>query len=382
MPIIWRYLIREFLTIFVVVLVGFIALLVVMRLDEIAHFASLGAPLNLLLLFTLYQSFYVLPIGLTLSIFFAAYIFSHKLSKSFELTSMRSTGLSLLNIYKPIFFISLALTIINLIIVSEVATFAHQQTNLLKSQLKSISPFALLSNKRLMRSKGFFFTTLGSAKNRENATDLILAFPNKFQQKINLVLAKDVTKINSHLVSTDLTLISSPENIDPSVFDNLLIENIKQAKNPLEEIVLSLQHKLQAINNDHLKFGHLLIKKKELKNSLEKALSHQKDKKTITSLQKQLDQTRVEIIKRFSTAFGLISFAFLGFALGISISRDKKARNILLATILIAGYLCLFFTAKNRESHFYLATILYTMPQITVLIFAYRTIKKISLGIE
>ena len=42
MPVLWRYLIAYFLRIAIVCVLAFIAILLTMRLDEIAHFAALG----------------------------------------------------------------------------------------------------------------------------------------------------------------------------------------------------------------------------------------------------------------------------------------------------------------------------------------------------
>ena len=74
MPIIWRYLIGQFVKVSFTTVLGFIAILLTMRLDEIAHFASLGAPLRALTLFTFYQVFYILPIALPLSCLIHAFL--------------------------------------------------------------------------------------------------------------------------------------------------------------------------------------------------------------------------------------------------------------------------------------------------------------------
>ena len=55
MPILWRYLLQHYLKVTIVCVLAFIAILLTMRLDEIAHFIALGAPLTYVLLFVFYQ---------------------------------------------------------------------------------------------------------------------------------------------------------------------------------------------------------------------------------------------------------------------------------------------------------------------------------------
>jgi len=60
MPLFSRYLVKHYLNVLILCVVSFIAILLVSRLEEIAEFASLGAPFSYLARFTLYHIPYIL----------------------------------------------------------------------------------------------------------------------------------------------------------------------------------------------------------------------------------------------------------------------------------------------------------------------------------
>ena len=67
MPIIWRYLLRSYFQVLALSVSSFIAILLVLRFQEIARFASSGTAQLKVLLFTLLQIPYILPIAIPVS---------------------------------------------------------------------------------------------------------------------------------------------------------------------------------------------------------------------------------------------------------------------------------------------------------------------------
>src|SRR5438132_1223109 len=98
MPALWRYLITYFLKIAFTCNLAFVAILLTMQLDDIAHFAALGAPFHYILLFTFHQIPYILPIALPLSCLIASLLLMQRLSNTHELTALRASGFSLRDI--------------------------------------------------------------------------------------------------------------------------------------------------------------------------------------------------------------------------------------------------------------------------------------------
>jgi len=382
MPIIWRYLIGQFLTISTATIIGFIGILLTMRLDEIAHFASLGAPLRALFLFVFHQMFYVLPIALPLSCLIASFILVRKLSKSHELTALRSCGFSLKDIIIPILLIAAFLSVLNFWIISELATHSHLQTNLLKSELKSVNPLLLLHNKHLMRLKGFYFDSLGPSRMGEFATDVILALPDKHQKRLNLFIAKRISSTSSTFNGHKITLLASPKSELADSFDDLLIENIHETLNQVDDFSQLLQKKVWTINNDYLQMPLLLIRANEQKKAIEEAKTMRVAKPELKKLKAQLNRSLSEITKRLSIALAVFSFTLMGTAFGISIARQPISSGLYFVIGLTTFYLVSFFVARGVDHHHGLANVLYLFPHAIIISVSGFVLSRLAKGIE
>lgn len=377
MPILWRYLILNFLKIVFASVTAFVAILLTMRMDEIAHFAALGAPTIYLLTFVIHQIPYILPIALPLSCLLASLLLIQRMSLTHELTALRASGFSLLDILAPMLITAAFLALANFWITSELATQSHLKTNLLKSELRSINPLFLLHNKHLMRLKGYYFEALGTSHVGESATDVVFGLPNKNEQRIQLMIAKNLKANTTSFDIEGVTFITGAASDEENDFDHLLIENIKSANTPVENFARYLQKKVLTINNDHLQLPLLLARIREQQHSLETANPNDFDK-----LRMQLNQSLSEIIKRFSISLAVFSFTLMGFSFGLNISRRRRFTPLFAAITLTTLYLIAFFIAKGMEHNLMLATPLFLMPHLIILFATLFVLRRISSGIE
>ncbi|KIC72907.1 hypothetical protein DB44_BY00300 [Candidatus Protochlamydia amoebophila] len=381
-PILWRYSINHFLKIVFACVFAFISILLTMRLDEIANFAALGAPISYILLFAFYQIPYILPIALPLSCLIASLIFVQRLSNTHELTALRACGFALKDLLAPILLTAAFLTIFNFWIVSEVATQTHLQTNILKSELRSINPLLLLNNKHLMRLKGLYFDSLGPSRVGEMATDAVFAIPSQHHQRINLFIAKQLKASSSIFTAQGATLLTTTSLNQENAFDDLLIENMEKSTTHVEDFSQILQKKVWTVNNDYLKLPLLLIRAQEQKQAFRQAKLENKNPVIVKDLKGQFHKSLSEIAKRSSIAFAVISFTLMGTAFGMNISRQRKHKNLLIVIILTTFYLTTFFLAKGLDQQFYLSFVLYLLPLILIDIISLWTLNRISNGIE
>lgn len=377
MPIIWRYLIFQFFTVTSFCIIAFIAILLTMRLDEVAHFAALGAPLSYILLFTLYQIPYILPIAIPISCLIASLILIQRLSNTHELTALRATGFALKDIFTPILFCAAFFALLNFWIVSEVATKSHFTTNQLKSELRAINPLLLLSNKHLMRLKGIYFEAMGPSRVGEFASDAILAVPNTSQERLNLMIAKTLKTAPNVFIGQGVTLLSMPE-VTADSFDGLLIENIEESVTEVNDLSQLLQNKVVTINNDYLKMSLLLARIKDRKHALTEA----KDPIQAKQIKSQINRSYADIMRRLSIALAVFSFTLMGMTFGINISRRKRHLGLYFAMILTVMYLVCFFIAKGSEENLALATTLYTVPHLIIIFSSLLALNRVTKGIE
>lgn len=243
MPILWRYLIVYFFKVTALCLVSFMTILLTMKLDEIAHFAALGAPVTVIFLFALYQVPCILPLALPLSCLIASFSIMQRLSSTHELIALRACGLSLKNILTPWLLSALFLSLANFWFVSELTTYCHLKTNSFKNQIRLTNPLLLLTNKQLMRSKGFYFDSLGDSHKKEWSNDVILAVPNRQQELINLLIAKQLKADTVFFTGEQVTLISGKKSNSIDTFDDLLVENMKKTVSDVEDFQRILKKK-------------------------------------------------------------------------------------------------------------------------------------------
>jgi lipopolysaccharide export system permease protein len=378
MPIVWRYLIKDFLKISLACVFAFVAILLTMRMNEIAHFAALGAPLTTLLFFTLYQIPYILPIALPLSSLIASFLTIQRLSYFQECTALRASGFSILHILTPIWIVAAFFAIGNFWITSEFATQSHLKANILKNELRSINPLLLLQNKHLMRLKGFYFEILGSSHVGESAQDVILAFPNRHQGRLNILIAKQLITKPIQFIGEKVTLITGTESQKENDFDDLYIENMQSSTTNIRDFSYLLENKVFRVGNDYLKFSLLLSRLEDVQQDLQQSLSPENLRAKI----KERNQIFSEMIKRLSLALAVFTFTVLGTTCGMSIGRRKHNRSVYFAISLSLLFLICFFAAKGIDNNVWIASFLYLFPHLFIILTSMLFLKRIARGIE
>lgn len=382
MLILWRFLIGHFLKVTTVCVVAFIGILLTMRLDQIAHFASLGAQFSDIALFAIHQIPYIFPIALPIACLISSMILVQRLSKTYELTALRGCGMGLKTILFPLLMTAAVLALGNFYIVSEVATQSHLTTNALKSRLKAINPLLLLHNKHLMRLKGVYFKAMGPSKHGEFASDSIVAIPNKRSDRISVILSKRLTANPDEFVGREVTLISVLGNDQNEQFDPLLIENIEQSSTAVIDFAEMLQKKGWKINGDYLQMSMLLVRLREQKSSLELARQQHKSSDDIKEIRYQYNISISEIMRRLSISMAVFSFTLMGAAFGMSIGRRHSHRSLYVVIALATVFVVAFFTAKGLEKNWITAASLYMVPHGLIILTSVIFLNRISRGVE
>lgn len=348
-PLLWRYLIYNYLQVFILSVVAFIAILLTSRLEEIARFASLGADLTLIGLFALFQIPYILPIAIPVGCLIAATLLMQRLSRNGELTALRSAGFSIRHLMTPVILVSVLISIFNFYTVSELATTSHLHANLLKNKLFSINPLLLLNNKHLMRMKGFYYESFGNSKVGQSAHDVLIAVPNQSQRSLSLILASQAESTDQEFKTKSLSMITPLKNHE------LLLETVGSSTFSIDDFSNLIQKKVYHPSYDTLNM---------------KLLLSNKDKKIYS-----------EIARRISAGLSPFSFTLLGLAFGMSLSRLKNPFQLVFPVGLAALYLISFFAAKAFESKIFLSYTLYLIPHGIIVLSSLRKIRKINRGV-
>lgn len=373
MPILWRHLLTRFLKIFFFSLCAFISILLITRLDDIAHFATLGAEGSLVFWYILYQIPYIVPITIPLSCLIAAMILMQQLSQSHELTAFRSVGFSFFNILSPILFISIICALANFYIISEVATRSHLSSTLLKTELRAINPLLIVHNKHLMRAKGYHFHLFGDSVVGESALQSLLAIPNKQNFRMNLLITDELNNASNHFSGKNITLITSLPKKSNSAQERLIIENIESALTLTDDFRKIVDKSVRQVNNDHLTLPLLLVR---LKEELQLLKNSKKSDYEIKNFYKCLS----EFFRRFSVGIAPFSFAFMGAVFGISLSRQNSNRGIYAVVLLSFSYLICFFSAKGAEHKPFISALFYFCPHLVIIATSFWILSRLTKG--
>jgi lipopolysaccharide export system permease protein len=359
MPILWRYLAQNFLRVFGLCLGAFLAILLTSRLEEIAHFSSLGADLRMIGLFTLFQIPYILPIAIPVSCLIASILLMKRLSSDQELVALRSSGFSLNKIIAPLLLLGAFISLFNFYTVSELATLSHLKANFLKNELRSVNPLLLFHNKPLMQMKGIYYDARGGSKLGQSAKNVIIAMPDEKRHSLNLFLAKEMSANDQDFSAQSLSILSPIKSSSEDGYSDLILETLQHTKAPLENFSELIQKKTYSINNDTLNMGFLLLR-----------LQDGGEKRQIYS----------EIARRISAGLAPFTFTLLGLCFGMSISRLKNKYSLAFPMGLAALYLTCFFAGKAFESQTILAYSLYLLPHFIIIAASIYKIENISKG--
>ena len=362
MPLYGRYLLKHYLKVLFLSVVSFIAILLVCRLEEIAHFASMGAPLPYLALFILYQIPYILPIAIPISCLISAMILFQRLSHTHELTALRAGGFSLKQIVTPILVAGAILALATFYIASELATSSHLATRKMAYDLTSENPLLLLQSAKIAKLKGSY-VQMGPVHNGSAANDLLIALKNGANGRLNLCLAKKIKMENGNLKGREVSLISTAPGAGA---DHLVIENQDTLTSPASEFAQLLRKKGWKIANDHLKFSLLRVREQTLRQEGGAKLA----------------KCHSEIIRRLSLGIAAFTFTLMGVSFGMEISRNRTKRGIILVLLLTGLTLILFFVGKELDHLFWAASALFLFPHALAAAASIWTLSRVSRGIE
>lgn len=333
MPILWRYALQSYSRVFFFSISAFIAVLIISRFKEIARFTALTGDFAMTGLYILYQIPAILPIAIPISTLLAALLLFQGMSRSFELTALRASGMSLQKIIAPLLIASLFLSILNFAICAEIAPFCRREGKTMIYHQTSPNPLLLLKRQKLIKIKDTYLTM--EAKDDETIENLTLIAPNIAAERLCLLSARNLWIEKEELLGKDLAIISYLPF--ERGFDHLVIENQSQMSTfaPLLSQAMKKQR-------PHLDINALSFK--------------------MLRLHKKTKQALVEMLRRLSLSLATFSFTFLGCIFGIEQGRAPTKKNLFFALLLSLSVLMSYLFAKELKETPFLASLAFLLP--------------------
>ena len=364
MPIFWKYLSKAYIKVFLLSTFGFISVLLITRLKDIAKFAALTPNINKVIFYTIFQIPHILPIAIPVSCLISSFLLFKKYSKTSELTALRASGLSIKKIILPIIIISIFISFLNFFITSEITPYCRIHSKKIAHEEITPNPIILLEKQELLKIKNSYIDLKVSGDNHI-AEDIVFITTNKSNGRLTLITSEKVELQSDTLLGNNISIITYFESEDDNNFDNLMVENEEKMTTQASNLSKYMKATSFSLNPIHLPTKMLLIKNKTENGNL---------KNTVSPI--------IEIIRRLALSFSAFSFTFIGICFGCDISRIQSKKKVILASLSSLLILLSFTIAKGFKYQPYLAGIFYILSQLLIVIFSTRALYKISRGIE
>lgn len=352
-----RYLLKSYLKTFFLCISGFIAVLLITRLKEIARFIALSSSFTQAIKFILYQIPYILPITIPISSLIAAILLFKKLSSTNEITAIRASGFSIFKLISPIIAVAIWISFLNFIICSEISPKCRFKTKQIIYQESSGNPILLMQRQKLLKIKNSYID-FTKGKNESSAKNVTLI---TFNKRLNLINAEKIKYDQGELSGKNISIISHLPS-EENNYDTLILEKQKYMQTNASNISNIMKSVNWSLNTNFFPTKQLLIK------------AHLSEKYKKTAI--------VELLRRISLSFSTFSLTFIGICFGLEISRSKSKKKLLIAAILAMVIMTSFIFGKAFKSHYFLAGSLFILPQLIIFIIALFKLKKISRGVE
>lgn len=363
MPILWRYILRNFFQVFLLCVGSFIGVLLVLRFQEIARFAASGAPKLKVLLFMLLQVPYILPIAIPISCLIASMLFFQKLSHMHELTALRTCGLGLKPIITPLLFVGILLSAVNFTVSCELTPRSRGMTKTLIYEMAAENPLFLLQKESLLKLKHVFMDmkVLKASKYAEN---VVLVLKNASTDRLALVSARQLYLNGELLRGDNVAIISSVDPKKETGFDHLVIENQAEMNTPASNFTQFTPHTDWQSSYEYLPLKSILANERLEQGS---GLSR---------------SALLEISRRLSLSLAAFTFTLIGIAYGIEIGRNRSKKRIFWAIVLASLYLVCFIMAKSLRHSPTLSTAIYLLVHPLIILLSLKSLRTVARGIE
>lgn len=365
MPILWRYLLKGYMQVFVLCVLSFVSILLVTQFQDIARFASSGTSMGKVALFALYQIPHVLPMAIPISCLVGSILLFQKLSHTHELTAMRSAGIGLFPVAFPILFVSVVLSVLCFTVISEVAPACRVSSKKLIYEATSANPLFLFQKETLVRLKNAH-VDMRSLRKGQHAKDVVFIINNPSHGRLGMMIAKDLIIENDLMLGKRVSWISSIDGKTPEGYDHLVIENQNEMATKASNLSQFLYNTNWYSSEENLNMRMIMAK-------------------GIASQQVNPSAHRScleEVARRSSLALAAFTFSLIGVSFGMEIGRSQKKKGILYAIALAAIFMVCYISAKSFRHAHLLSILIYCVPHPLIIMCCFGALRRITRGAE
>jgi len=337
-PLLWRYILLGYIKVFSLSICSFIAVLLVSRFKEIARFAALSESLQTTALFILYQIPLILPVALPISALLSSILLFQNLSKSFELTALRASGVRLYTILAPLLLFSLLASFLNFSCAASLAPFCRRATKASLYYETTSNPLLLLRRQNLIKTKKSFVKMEEGTQG--HAVRNFFLITNR--GSLSLINAEQISTEGEIFKGENIAVLSHFGGTSKEGFDSLLIENQSLMTTDTSTLSASLKKKRPPLDAGGLEFSMLRLRSMEKGSKGRKAF--------------------IEMGRRSSLSLAMFSFTLLGAAFSIQPGRTVRRKHLWIAMSLASLLMLSYLLGKEFKKSPYLALFIFILP--------------------
>lgn len=372
LPVLWRYIVKEYIKNLGIALFGVVSLLLTTRLEEIARFMSLGASSSKILLFIVLQIPYTLQIALPLASLLAGFMVFSQLSSSGELTAMRSAGYSLKTLVIPLSLISCFFGCLLMGVVFDLSARSHLTVKKLEFDVREEEPLAFVQNSHFFAKHGIALELKGSLRTTKKAHDVIICIPATAGDRLSLIMMKQAHAEPKMLVGETFTMLSSKTPTQSNVFGSLLVENAQEKRTPTDCVHELAQRRTWRPLPEH--FPLSVVRAGKLVFQQQKTAAEYQGHST-KKLSKLLAKFSVEPYRRLSLSLSVFTLCLVGALSAIQVGRASRSfTRIGLPLAAFIFFVALYLAGKNLDETPFLSVLCFLIPHPILLTVA-RSLK-------
>lgn len=358
-PILWRYLLQSYFKVFFLSVCTFVSVLIVSRFKEIARFAALSGDWLEVGLFTLYQIPFILPLAIPISALLAALLLFQRLSRTYELAALRTSGMSFRFLLSPLLLAAVLLSLVHFSIYAGIAPYCGREAKAILYRETSANPLLLLQRQSLVKIKHAYLN-MTVKKEGKIANDVMLITHNESNGRLSLFAASQLRISGEKLLGSNIAILSHLHSEIEESFDPLLIENQTHMSTAAPVLSTALKKNRPRVDPNGLSLKMLRIR----------ALGPGK----------QALAARVEILRRFSLSLAVFTFTLLGCAFGMQESRTPSKKGLFIAFLLAVAVLMSYLGLKELKRHPALALIAAFSPHLLIAFLSVYRLMALSRG--
>lgn len=341
MRILNRYIVLDFLIIFLAALGLITFVMTVGLLVKAVDFISRGVSPLLIARFFFQNVPYALSFSMPISTLFATLLLFGRLSMDNEISAMKACGLSLWRLVSPLIVLSIIFSCVCAYINCEIAPAAKYANKKLLRTAGVETPISLLDEGRFITDFPGLMIYVGR-KNGNIVKDVVAYELNKKGGISRSIRAKrgELEADNENrvlMVKLYDGRMEMPDQEDPH-------DVSKTTYTPFETIQIPLDFK-EALKSKSVKKKRTHLKMVEL---LERIRSVETDFPMLSAAHQRIEKTKlvIEANRRVSVAIGCFTFMLIGIPLGVKSHRKETSIGMLMSLGIVFAYYIFIVIAK------------------------------------